>query len=257
MFRRLLFVAMLVLAPQQVWAWGQTGHRISGAIAEPLLSRNAARQVRAILGNETLVEASTWPDEERSNPDPFWQTTSYPWHFVTVPEGRAYPDVGAPPEGDSVSALQHFAVTLRDPKAPLEQKQLALRFTVHIIADLHQPLHVGNGLDRGGNDVRVTFFRESTNLHSVWDSGLIDRRQLSYTEFTALLQRRLTAAQRREWSNPDPLVWIAESVALHKDIYPESDQLSWEYAYRQKQVVDTRLTQSGVRIAAYLNAVFR
>jgi hypothetical protein len=134
---------------------------------------------------------------------------------------------------------------------------LALRFTLHIIGDLHQPLHAGNGNDRGGNDIRVTFFREATNLHAVWDSGMIDRRQLSYTEFTAFLTRRITPTLHRQWSEPDALVWIAESAAIRDTIYPASNELSWDYAYQHRETVDTRLMQGGVRMAAYLNALWQ
>jgi hypothetical protein len=254
--RAILAALLIVLTPTSAFAWGQTGHRVTGAIAEPMLSRRAAREVRAILGNETLAEASTWADEMRSNPEPFWQTTANPWHYVTVPVGQSYADVGAPAEGDAVTALARFAETLRDPNATREEKRLALRFTLHIIGDLHQPLHAGNGDDRGGNDIRVTFFREPTNLHAVWDSGMIDRRQLSYSEFTAFLTRRITPTLRWQWLEPDPLVWIAESAAIRDTIYPDGDELSWDYAYEHREQVDTRLMQGGVRVAAYLNALW-
>jgi hypothetical protein len=254
--RAILAALLIVLTPTSAFAWGQTGHRVTGAIAEPMLSRRAAREVRAILGNETLAEASTWADDMRSNPESFWQTTANPWHYVTVPVGRSYADVGAPAEGDAVTALARFAETLRDPNATREEKQLALRFTLHIIGDLHQPLHAGNGTDRGGNDIRVTFFREPTNLHAVWDSGMIDRRQLSYSEFTAFLTRRITPTLRREWLEPNPLVWIAESAAIRDTIYPDGNELSWDYAYQHRERVDMRLMQGGVRMAAYLNALW-
>lgn len=254
--RALLAAFLILLAPSNAFAWGQTGHRVTGAIAESLLNRHAAREVRAILGAETLAEASTWPDEMRSNPDVFWQRTANPWHYVTVPSGRGYSDVGAPPEGDAVTALQQFSATLRDPNATREEKRLALRFIVHIIGDLHQPLHAGNGTDEGGNQVQVTFFRQSSNLHAVWDSGLIDRRGLSYTEFTAFLTRRITPELRRQWWAPDPLVWITESAVIRDTIYPEGAELSWDYAYRHRETVDIRLMQGGARMASYLNALW-
>ncbi len=254
---RVLLAALFVFfAPSSAFAWGQIGHRVTGAIGEPLLNRHAAREVRAILGNETLAEAATWPDEMRSNPNVFWQTTANPWHYVTVPARRSYPDVGAPTEGDAMTALSQFAATLSDRTASPEAKQLALRFTVHIIGDLHQPLHAGNGADHGGNDVRVRLFREPTNLHAVWDSGLIDQRQLSYTEFTALLSRRITPTLRREWVEPNALVWIGESAALRDSLYPSNDELSWDYVYQSRETLDTRLMQAGVRMAAYLNALW-
>lgn len=254
--RIMIVLLFLVATPSPAFAWGQTGHRVTGAIAQTLLSERAARAVRDILGGETLAEASTWADEMRADPSPFWQTTANPWHYVTVPPGRTYAEAGAPPEGDAVTALERFAATLRDRQAPRAERQMALRFTIHIIGDLHQPLHAGNGRDRGGNDVRLRFFGEDTTLHAIWDSGLIDRRQLSYTELTAFLTRRLTQEARRTWSNADPQVWIAESAAIRDTIYPAADQISWDYAYRWRETIDTRLLQAGVRIAAYLDAVF-
>jgi hypothetical protein len=255
---RAFLVAMLVfLSGSPAWAWGQNGHRVTGAIGEPLLSKKAAKAVKAVLGTESLAEASTWPDDMRSSPEVFWQKTANPWHYVTVPVGKAYAEVGAPPEGDAVSALKGFAVTLRDPNARLADKQLALRFTIHIIGDLHQPLHVGNGTDRGGNDVKVQFGREDTNLHAVWDGTLIDRQQLSYTEMTAWLSRRITPQNLKDWANPDPLVWVAESAALRDTIYPAEARLGYTYAFQQNEALDTRLMQAGVRVAAYLNDLYK
>jgi len=106
--RAIVAALLILLAPNNAFAWGQTGHRVTGAIAEPLLNRHAAREVRGILGNETLAEASTWADEMRSNPDAFWQRTANPWHYVTVPAGKTYAEVGAPPVGDAVTALANY-----------------------------------------------------------------------------------------------------------------------------------------------------
>lgn len=255
--RTLIAAILISLIAGPAFAWGQIGHRVTGAIAEPLLTRKAKTAVAAILGKESLAEASTWADEMRSSPEVFWQATANPWHYVTVPVGKTYPEAGAPPEGDAYTALKQFSATLKDPRSTLEQKQLALRFIVHLVGDLHQPLHVGSGNDRGGNDRKVTFGREETNLHAVWDGTLVDRQQLSYTEMTAFLSRKLTPQLKREWANADPLVWIAESAALHAQIYPTEDRLSYRYAFNQQDTVDRRLTQAGVRMAAYLNELFK
>lgn len=255
--RTFIAAILIALTSTQAFAWSQIGHRVTGAIAEPLLSRKAKAQIAAIIGNESLAEASTWADEMRSSPEEFWQVTANPWHYVTVPPGKTYAEVGAPPQGDAFTALAKFKATLQDPAATLEQKQLALRFTIHLIGDLHQPLHVGNGTDRGGNDVKVTTGPDETNLHSVWDGYLVDREQLSYSEKTAWLARRITPALKREWSVADPLVWIGESAVIRETIYPTTPQISWKYAFDQQEKVDTRLTQAGVRMAAYLNELFK
>jgi len=249
----------LSLAPTKAFAWGQQGHRVGATLAEPLLTPKARAEIAAVIGTESLAEASTWADDMRSSPDDFWQKTASPWHYVTVPPGKTYADVGAPAEGDAVTALKRFAATLKDKSASRADKQLALRFAVHIIGDLHQPFHAGNGSDRGGNDAKVTFFGKETNLHALWDSGLIEKRELSYTEYAAFLRRRLTPDQIRAWSDADPVTWIAEDVALRDGLYPAAGEtaLSWRYAFEHRDTVDQRLLQSGVRLAAWFNALYR
>jgi hypothetical protein len=251
-----LIALLPFLAASPALAWGKLGHRVTGEIAQAHIGPQARAQVAAILGAEDLAQASTWADDMRSNPDPFWQKAAGPFHYVTVPPGKSYDDVGAPPEGDSVTALQRFVRTLRDPKASRDEKALALRFVVHIVGDLHQPLHAGNGTDKGGNDVRVTWFGRSTNLHAVWDSEIVDGEALSYTEMTAWLRRDIGEAERKAWWTADPRVWIAESAQLRDTIYPASPSLSFDYSYRQLPVAKRRIAQAGIRIAAYLDWVF-
>lgn len=237
-------------------AWGQTGHRVTGAIAEKYLTTEAKAAIQSILENQGLAEVSTYADEMRSNPDHFWQKVAGPFHYVTVPAGKTYSDVGAPEEGDSVTAIQHFSKVLQASDASKADKQLALKMLVHIIGDLHQPLHAGNGTDRGGNDRKLKFFWEDSNLHRVWDSGLIDRRQLSYTEWTDFLVEKITPEQIKAWKTTDPLVYIAESSKIRDTVYPKDDELSWQYLYDHAPTVKQRLSQAGVRIAAHLNYIF-
>jgi hypothetical protein len=255
-----LLIASAILAAssfQQVHAWGQTGHRITGAIAEKYLTAEARTAIEKLLPNESLAEASTYADEMRSNPDDFWQKEAGPYHYVTVPKGTHYHEDHAPKQGDAYTALKKFSNIVKDKNASLEDRQVALRFIVHIIGDLHQPLHAGNGTDKGGNDVKVSFFWDDSNLHRVWDSGMLDRRQLSYTEWTNWLSQKITAEQVANWNTSDPLVYIAESAAIRDVIYPETDKLSWDYLYQHMPIATERLQEGGVRIAAYLNDLFK
>lgn len=248
-------VSMVMSLP--ALGWGQTGHRITGEIAERHLTPSAKQHIEALIPNESLAEASTYADDMRSNPDEFWQKTAGPWHYVTVPAGKHYHEVGAPEQGDAASALASFTKTLKDPKASVADKQLALRFIVHIIGDLHQPLHAGNGTDKGGNDVKVRFFWQDSNLHRVWDSQMLDQRDLSYTEWSNWLDRKITEQDIEDWSSTDPEVWITESTVIRDTIYPEdANRMSWDYQYEHLPTAKKRLQQAGIRIAAYLNAVF-
>ena len=260
---RILLAVLIVLAPVPALAWGKTGHRVIGDIAARLVTRHTRHAVHAILGVEGIAEASTWPDFERSNPDDFWQHEAGPYHYVTVPVGKTYAEVGAPPEGDAVTALAKFDAVVRDPRAAPAAKALALRFIIHLVGDLHMPLHAGNGTDKGGNDVKVKFFKDDTNLHAVWDSGLIDQDQLSYSELSRWLFARITPDQRRDWRVTDPKVWIGESAAIRDRLYPpppavagESIRIGNDYVFAWTATRDQRLEQGGVRLAAYLDALF-
>ena len=248
-------LAALLVVPSPALAWGKTGHRVTAAVADTHLSGLARAQVRQILGAESLAEAANWPDEMRSDPDPFWQKTSSPWHYVTV-GGIEYDR--APPEGDALGALNFFARMLRDPRTSDDHRQLALRFIVHLVGDLHQPLHNGRPGDRGGNDVKVTWFGRETNLHAVWDSALIDETKYSFTEYAERLGRHTRPADVIAWWNVNPRDWIRESVQARERLYPAAGetQLGYDYVYRHTPMVELRLKQAGIRLAAYLNQLF-
>jgi len=271
---KILFaVAAMALTPSPAFAWGKTGHRVVAAIADTQLSGLARAHIREILGGaESLDEAANWPDEMRSAPGAFWQKTATPWHYVTL-NGIIYDH--APPEGDALEALARFSKTLRDPSASREDKQLALRFIVHLVGDLHQPLHNGKCCDKGGNDVKVTWFGKPTNLHAVWDSQIVDDEQLSFTELAAKLERHLSPQDVVKWWDINPRDWISESAEIRDTLYPTArdlpklpkgkklkkgeqvlPDLSYNYVYKFTPVMERRLTQGGIRLAAYLNALF-
>ena len=258
--RILAFAAVSLAAiPAPALAWGKTGHRVVGQIADAHLSSKARAAVKRILGTETMAEASNWPDFMKSDPSPFWQKTASAWHYVTIPSGKTYDQVGAPPEGDAITALTRFSATLRDRKASADDKRMALRFIVHIVGDLAQPLHNGNGNDRGGNDLKMTWFGKPSNLHSVWDSLLVDEEQLSFSEMATWLNSRITSADLKAWSSPDPKVWMADSVVVRDQVYPPSGDtaLSYRYVYENTPRMELQLEKGGVRLAVYLNNVFR
>jgi S1/P1 Nuclease len=239
--RRLILTAALFSMTSPALAWGPIGHRVTGAIADRNLSGLARANVQLLLGEEKLAQAATWPDDMKSDPADFWQKQANPWHYVTVREGDAYTNVDAPAEGDAMTALTRFTATLRNPAASIDDKRLALRFVVHIIGDLH---------------MKVSWFGRSTNLHSVWDSAMIEQRSLSYSELADWLARAITPEQVIAWNNRDPGTWIRESIALRKTIYPTDTNLSWDYAYQHRLELDDRLKRGGIRIAVYLNWVF-
>ena len=146
----LVLLALLLSFSGSVNAWGPLGHEIASGITQSRLSESSIEQIARIIPGETLRAAALWPDRMRSSREPFWQQQAGAYHYVTVPDGYDYGELPPPEHGDAVTALAGFSKVLLDPDAAMDDQRLALRFTIHIIQDLHQPLHVGNGKDRGG-----------------------------------------------------------------------------------------------------------
>lgn len=263
--RYLAFAAAALLAlPSPAHAWGKTGHRVVGAIAEPLLTPAARASVRRILGVETMAEASNWPDFMRADPAPYWQRQSTPWHYVTVPRGRRYAQVTPPPEGDAVTALTRFSAVAKDKRAPLAERQAALRFVIHIVGDLHQPLHAGDKGDKGGNDSKTTYGDYDParlNLHSVWD-GLLAERAISspppiVKRYPAAVRARLSQGTVTDWSRESwSVARHAYEVAMHGDpCRPTPERMTMSEADIESLVPIAReeVVKGGLRLARLLD----
>ncbi len=246
-------VTAIVLVPAIAHAWGANGHRIVGRIAEQHLTAEAERGVAELIAPDTLAEVGPWADEIRS--DPAWDST-HTWHWVSIDDGESYRTTEKSPTGDVIEAIGRMEATLRRPEAGREDKQVALKFLVHLVADVHQPLHVGRRADRGGNEVEVSWFGEPSDLHTVWDTGLIASQKLSFTEFVAFLDPP-PPEEIRTWQGTDTLAWANESYALRESVYAIGDgQLEYDYVYAHLPVVKRRLLQAGVRLAGVLNSIF-
>lgn len=254
--RRLRIASLLVLlsAGAPASAWGPNGHRVVGRIAENHLSEEARAGVRELLGDESLARAATWADEIRSEPG--WDHAAA-WHFISIDDGETLEATERSPHGDVLSAMERFEGELRDPEAPREAKAEALRFLVHLVGDVHQPLHVGRRRDAGGNDVLVLWFGEPTNLHTLWDTELVEFQRLSYSELAEFIDHP-SAEEVATWQATGYRDWIAESLALRPQVYDLGDRkLGYGYAHDAVPIVEHRLLQAGVRLAGLLNDVFK
>lgn len=253
--KNLVLVMLLLCVSPRAFSWGKTGHRIVGEIAQRNLDASAKKGVKDLLGDEDLSRVATYADEIRSN-----HSFDYmgPWHYSNIPTGKSYFDQKRPKEGDVIEALFRFEDTLRDPKKSKEDKALALKLLVHMMGDVHQPLHMGSADDRGGNSVRVKWFKTETNLHSVWDESLVDYEQLSYTEYSNYLNH-FTATEKKDFAKGTFLDWAKESQDLRSLVYDTggSDSLGFEYHYKVKPTVELRLRQAGFRLAQVLNNIFK
>jgi len=251
-FVLLLFASILAL---QSFGWGATGHRVVGLIAEQHLSKKAKRNIEKVLASETLAEVSNFMDFIKS--DKAYRHMS-PWHYATIPDGITYDSAGTPEEGDAIKTIERLIDELNSKNFTDEDEAFALKCLVHLIGDIHQPLHVGNGEDRGGNDFKLEYFWKSSNLHRVWDSGIIDGQQYSYTEYAEWINHP-TKNQLTEWNSTKVLDWANESVKYREQCYrtvPESEKLSYRYNYDNLSLVNQRLLQAGIRLANVLNKIY-
>lgn len=234
--------------------WGVTGHRSVGEIAEQYLTPLAKMEIKSVLGDQSLAMASTWMDEIRS--DSAYDYT-HAWHWVTIPDGMNYAETEKNPDGDLVKALNDVIADLKKGNLSATEEQEKLKMLIHLVGDIHQPLHVGTGKDRGGNDVDVEWFWEPSNLHRVWDSGMIDHSKLSYTEFAESVNHP-TKEELRKWQTTGVLDWAQESMQLRDQVYnlPQDRQLGYEYEYKHFHIVEKRILQAGVRLADLLNEIY-
>jgi hypothetical protein len=182
-----------------------------------------------------------------------------PWHYVSIPTGKTYFDQKRTKDGDIIEALFRFEDTMRDLKETKENKLAALKFLIHMTGDLHQPLHVGLAEDRGGNMIRVKWFKSETNLHAIWDEELVDFEKLSFTEYANYLNH-YSKDEKKDWEKGTFFDWAKESQDLRPTVYDIGEMtppnLSYEYNYKVKPVIEKRLKQAGLRLAYVLNRIY-
>ncbi len=253
--RTFLLVAALFIA-QSAFSWGVLGHRIVGEVAQQHLTKKAKKELRKLIGKETLAWWSNWPDFIKS--DSTWNHAS-PWHYVDLPghmpKDKFIDELKKRSGKNLYTQIQAMAADLKNKSLPIEKRREALYFLVHFVGDLHQPLHVGRDEDAGGNKITVYWFDKKTNLHTLWDSMLIEFQQYSYTEYTKLLNIA-TEEKVKAWQSGSLEDWFYESHVISDTIYdatPNESKLSYRYNYQFQKLLEEQLLKGGVRLAALLN----
>ena len=269
-----LFLGVLVIVagtikPATAWAWGDEGHRLVCGLALEYMSDKAKQFVKQTLslgeyldGNakNDFANACVWPDKAKYST---WKG-SYEEHFLDVPKADDHIDLARDCAAlDCIAVgIQRNLVYLSKPavsKREKARKAAALRFLGHFIGDLHQPLHVANDEDWGGNKIKVSWFGEATNLHAVWDAGIIEHARLQYPDGI----KRLMALHEKVGS-PNVLDWMQESFHLARGIaYLDANgkpvrsgaKLGDAYYKRCEPVVMQQLAKAGVRLAYLINTL--
>jgi len=275
--------------PRTALAWGDDGHKVVALIAQSFLDSDALKRVNALLAADTdsltahdIASAATWADKFRdSNRNGARQKTSQ-WHFVDIeitapdldaacfnhppiPSGTVASD--GPAIDCVVDKIQEFAAELTNPATDPEEQVVALKFLLHFVGDLHQPLHSSDDNDRGGNNKKVSAagFRAG-NLHHYWDTEFVDQLETDPKSIASDLIGHISRDQVSTWQAGSPSDWAMESFQVAKDDaygqLPEpsargSFRLSDEYVTTATEDVALQLSKAGVRLAFVLNNAFR
>jgi hypothetical protein len=251
----------LVLSAALV-SWGVTGHRSIGKIAEIHLIPQAKAAVRELIGDTTLADVSTWADEVRGQPA--YRSTG-PWHYINLPLGLSRTDFETTVKGmtqeNVYSALQQQERILGSTASTRTQKVEALKYIVHFVGDLHQPMHVSREEDKGGNTIQVNYAGVGTNLHALWDSKLLDHLGLDDQQMAAKYDHA-TPAEIKQWQNEPVMEWIWESYQASSKLYAEVDAMksrSIDDSYYDAHIaiVQDRIEKAGIRLAGVLNDIFK
>jgi nuclease S1 len=245
----LLIAVTLSLPPApSSTVWSGLGHRLIARIASERLSAPVREEARMLLDGLELRDVAVWADSIRPS-----QPATGPFHYINIPVDSAFSEWRryCPREGCILEALERYRLILADRARPRPERAEALKWVVHLVGDLHQPMHVGDRGDRGGNDVAVLWEGQRTNLHSVWDGRILGSARLDEEAFLIRLRERVPAADSA-WSGGGPMDWAAESHAMsHDHAYRVPGDLDVSSAYAQENLprAEQRVLQAGLRLA--------
>jgi hypothetical protein len=248
-----LFISFIHLAGKCL-PGGQTGIELSGLTAEQHLNKKARKAVLRVLEGNSVAEVSNWMDDVKSDEN---YNHTHDWHWVTIPDNMTYEQTTKNPNGDLVMKIEELTIALKSKSFTAEKEREALRFLIHLVGDLHQPLHVGGGDDTGGNDVKVLWFNQPSNLHRVWDSDMINGKDLSFTELAEFLGEP-SKQQVKTWQSGTVRDWAHGMMILRGQVYnfPKDGKLGYRYSYDNFNTVQQQLLQGGIRLAGLLNEIY-
>ncbi len=253
-------IGLLLYTPIASFAWGMLGHRIVGQIAENHLNNKARLAIRDILGNESIAMSANYADFIKSD-----STYKYldSWHYINFEPGLSYAGLQAYLQTDTTidayTKMQFLIAELKKKNLGQDKKVFYLKLLIHFAGDVHQPMHSTATGDRGGNDLKVKWAGQPSNLHRVWDSDLIESQQLSYTEYAASLDH-VTSAQKKLLQSEPISKWLYDSytisAALRAEITQPDQKLGYAYTYKHLATVNQRMLEAGIHLAGLLNEIF-
>lgn len=257
LYKKIVISAFLLCLVGTTVAYDVVAHRVIAHIAYNNLSKKARKQTDNVLGKRGIVYTASWADEIKSD-DAY--SYSYEWHFQNLAENLTEEDIknlyeNPLQEGMHLFfALQEMIKRLENDKKDAE----ALKFLVHFVGDLHQPLHLGRKEDKGANTIRMDWFGRKTNLHAVWDGSLVAYRNMSSDEYALYLEETYEKQKKQELEM-SVLQSIQKTYLLANEIYAYdmSNKNNYHYAYRFMGDLDEQLYRAGIQLANILNKIFK
>ena len=255
--KKLLLTLIALCATLPSFGWGQKGHDTVARIAEENVSRKVLRKAVEVLGGHSLVYYSNWMDNASHTQEYRYTKT---WHYANVDEGYTYATMTKNQRGDVVTAINDIVARLKSGKLTPEEERVNLRFLVHLVGDIHAPMHAGRLSDLGGNKVFVKFFDEKMKLHELWDEYLIEAvHKWSHTEWSHQLNDYCSPERKVEIAKGTPEQWLIESHEVAKGIYiasPQGKNLSYYYVNYYAPIIEERLLAGGLRLARLLTEIY-
>ena len=253
--KKYLYLPIVFIITVALISWGFKGHRAVATIAEKHLTPNTAKVVAAYLKGENMANVSTWADENKDK-------TTAPWHYLNLPLGlthEQFVETVSKQGNDNVySAILKIEAILKDKAATLDQKNEALKYLIHLVGDAHQPMHVSRKEDKGGNTIQVRFDNIGTNMHSLWDSKLIDHEGLNEADI-AKQYDWANPTQIKKWQADSPMEWLWESYQISSELYADikpGQEIDEAYYKKYMPTIHLRIDQAGIRLAGELNRLF-
>ena len=256
--KRFLLILISALYTLTSFGWGQKGHDVVAYIAECNLKPSVYKKVVKVLDGHSLVYYANWMDNA-SNTDAYRYTKT--WHYANVDKGHTYETMTKNPKGDVVTAINEIVAKLKRGELTPEQEAVNLKFLIHLVGDIHAPMHAGRLSDIGGNRTYVTYFGKKTKLHSLWDTPLVeDIHRWSYTEWQQQLDKLCPKKTKKQIATGTAADWLVESHEVATKIYdasPENKKLSYDYQNKFAQTLEQRLLYGGLRLAMLLNEIYK
>ncbi|HQQ93737.1 MAG TPA: S1/P1 nuclease [Bacteroidia bacterium] len=246
--KRVVLIAILFSAGK-LSAWSKEGHYLIAEIARHYLKPAVLDSVQHFLGDMSLEEASDWMDAVRKEGG---QAYMNPWHYANIAKDKTYVPVKSP---DVINRLQLAVKNLKTNRNDPAGSQFYIKVLLHLLGDLHQPLHLGYAEDKGGNDVEVQYFNRLSNLHRVWDDLLIKTAKIEGE--TCLHHLNALDKDVQNFDGNSFLKWAMESRALLSIVYDFKDGLiDQNYVNKVTPLIEIQLLKAGMRVAAVLNSIY-